>query len=767
MFRFYGTTALACLCFGWADATAQTSATRSVRVVDARSSGPVAEATLTVDGRTVARADSVGVLLIPARHFGARGEIRSFGFVPWRGVLTASAPGSVVQLAPTAAVLQTVRVQSRALGDRGGLQATEVLGADQLAERMAPSVAATIAHLPGVTARTNGPMASQPIIRGLGGDRVLVLEDGLRTGDIATTAPDHAVTIEPATAKRIEVIRGPAGLLYGSNTLGGVVNVVRDDVPRTRVNGVTWNASTYGESVNRGLGSAGRVQGGLGALTWQLDGSGRTASDTRTPGGVALPFTDLDGFDAGVGAAFAGEAGHVGMAAREYRTFYGIPSSFNGVTLPGAHDGGVYVDVRRSSARVDGEWRPQDGVVEAIAVGANGVRFEQSEAEQGGFVGTRFGQLSSSGEAVMRLRSGRHRGAVGVFGAWRDLRADGSFTGTRPAVQRTLALFALDEIALGRVTLLGGVRVDRSVTRPLDSTETLLLRDVRTRAFSAVTGAFGASVALPQGLSLTAQIARAFRPPSVEELFSAGPHLASYAYEVGRPDLAAERGLGVDALLRWQGARGRVELASYAMRISDYITFAPQIDEQTGLPMRDPRLRRYVVYRPQQGDARLFGAEARVVLAPSPRWLLDMSAELPRGTSVGGEPLPSMPAAALRVEARRTIGRFTFGTSLDQRFAQQRVPSAPVAGDATCAVRVVDGEATALPAEFCPTAAATLLGATVSLPLPRAMRGSWPVQLTMTIDNLLDAEWRDPLWRAKQVAPQPGRNVRVAVQVTP
>jgi outer membrane receptor protein involved in Fe transport len=126
-----------------------------------------------------------------------------------------------------------------------------------------------------------------------------------------------------------------------------------------------------------------------------------------------------------------------------------------------------------------------------------------------------------------------------------------------------------------------------------------------------------------------------------------------------------------------------------------------------------------------------------------------------------------MPAASLRTDVRRTFGSLTVGVSVDRRFAQRRVPMAPSDGTTSCLVQVIDGESSALPAEFCPTPAALLLGGTFRAPLPRALRGRWPTVLTLSADNLLDTEWRDPLWRAKQVAPQPGRNVRLAVQVTP
>src|SRR5690606_11183563 len=113
--------------------------------------------------------------------------------------------------------------------------------------------AATIAHVPGISQRYNGPAASQPVIRGMGGDRVLVLEDGQRTGDLSTTAADHAVSIDPVTAQRVEVVRGPAGLMYGSNALGGVINVVREEVPRTLPESVAGTVALQAESVNQGV----------------------------------------------------------------------------------------------------------------------------------------------------------------------------------------------------------------------------------------------------------------------------------------------------------------------------------------------------------------------------------------------------------------------------------------------------------------------------------------------------------------------------------
>jgi iron complex outermembrane recepter protein len=142
------------------------------------------------------------------------------------------------------------------------------------------------------------------VIRGLSGDRVLVLEDGNRTGDIASTASDHAVTIDPLTAERIEVVRGPAGLLYGSNALGGVINVIREDVPRTLPERVTGTASAQGESVNRGFTAGAEVLAPAGPVAVRAGASLRRAGDSRTPLGV-LPSSEMEGYNAGAGLGWA------------------------------------------------------------------------------------------------------------------------------------------------------------------------------------------------------------------------------------------------------------------------------------------------------------------------------------------------------------------------------------------------------------------------------------------------------------------------------
>ncbi len=741
----------------------------SVLVVDAQSQTPVVAVQLTLgeaeqaratgnDGRARFTSLPMGKLTLVARRL---------GYAPLTRVLQLPRDSVVtIQLRASAMSLSAVTVQGAARSD-ATFQPTTVLDGAALDRALGTSIAATLAGEPGITQRTNGPVATAPIIRGLGGDRVLVLEDGLRLGDIATTAPDHAITADAISARRIEVIRGPAGLLYGSNTLGGVINVIREDVPRAPIDRVTGVMSLQGESVTTGVTGGGMAALPVGPLAVRVEGSWRDARSSQTPAGE-LPFTDQQQTDAGVGVSWAGSRGHIGSSVRRFTSEYGVPTSLGGLSLPGAHVGGIYVDLQRTSGRVDGEYRPRSGAVTSISGAANLVSFEQSELERGGFVGTRFGQLSSQGDLVMRYRrSGAlaGQGAVGVFGQWRDMRAAGSFTGTRPAVLRAASVYGYDEMGFDRLRLMGGVRYDAVEIAPLERTPTQLLQDVRDRRFGNWSGSAAATYALPAGITVGTSVASAFRAPAIEELYSAGPHLASFAYEVGNPTLRAERGTGVDLFARVARQRLSAEASLFRNAVTDFIYYAPVQDPRTGLPLRDPRLRRYVVYQAAQAPALLQGAEGRVQVEPVTGWVGDATLSWVQGTRRDTrDPLPAMPPWRGRVQLRRETPRWLASVGADVIGAQTRIPPAPGGVSATCTVvRGGEAEADVLPAELCPTPGATLLNASVGL---RRVIAARLHAITLVLDNVGDVLWRDHLWRAKQVAPQSGRNLRVLYRMT-
>lgn len=611
---------------------------------------------------------------------------------------------------------------------------TTVLDEAELRRQLGSSVAATLANQPGISQRYNGPAASQPVIRGLGGDRVLVLEDGNRTGDIASTSADHAVTIEPLTAERIEVLRGPAGLMYGSNALGGVINIVREEVPRTLPEQISGMVTAQVQSVNSGATAGGSLVGALGHLAVRGELTGRTASDTRTPLGP-LPSSGMNGYNGALGASWIRPDGFVGASVRDYVIEYGVPGTFGGQTIPGAHEGGVDIELRRTAARAEAGLMSGAGPFSAIEWDGQYTRFEQDEIERGGAVGTSFGQLTAASSLTAHHRHEiggvLTEGAIGASGLWQDHRTAGN-SGSEPAQQVSLAGYIFEELGRGPLRVQVGGRYDWIRIDPLEPGSSFA-GDIRRREFGAVSGSVATLYEIRQAIVLGTSLSRAFRTPSIPELFSSGPHLADYSFNIGNPDLEAEYGLGLDVFARLNLEGVNAEVAVYRNWISDYIYYAP-----TG--ELDPRLQRFPVYRAEGDDAMLEGFEGRIQWEALERVVLDATGSYVRGTRTGdAEPLPAIPPLHGSVTARYDERRFFASATVAGTAAQERV-----------------GEFEE------PTPGHTLLH------LGGGFRWSaWGDlhTLTLRVSNATDAVWRDHLSRIRAVAPQPGRSAELLYRV--
>jgi iron complex outermembrane receptor protein len=627
--------------------------------------------------------------------------------------------------------LTAVVINARALGARpaSALAPSIDLAGRDLDRALADNIASTIAGQAGVWQRYNGPAAAQPVVRGLSGNRVLVLEDGQQTGDIAATAADHAITIDPTAARAVELVRGPTGVVFGSNLLGGVINVVREDVPRSRPERMSAVVSSQFQS-NAPGGVAGiSTVAPVGRMVVRMDATARGATDTRTPLGV-LPSTDLRTGHLSAAASVVDSSGYLGGLVREYRSRYGVPSTFNGRSIPGAHVDGVYIDLHRTSFRAEGERVRRSGPVGVIRAELNHVRFVQSEIERGGVVGTQFGQLTSTATLLAHGRSTAPTArTVGITATRRDFAAAGSFTGSRPALQHGLATFFSDAATRGRVQLQWGVRADWTHVNPTDTSPSRLLPQVRRRTFTDVSGALAASAHLTEGMTAGAQLTRAFRAPAVEELYSNGPHLANYAYEIGNPASTAEIGHGIEAFAQLIRPRFTADLATYANAFRGFLYY-----RATG--ELDARFRRYPVYRASQTAALLRGAEARLRARLRPRWSLHGQVSAVDGRTDAGQPLPAMPPLQWTAETEFTGRGWSAALGGEGAGAQQRVDVVEL-----------------------PTGAYALVTARVVL---ERQRGVVLHRMVFSVRNLSDVSWRDHLSRVRAVAPQPGRNLQVS-----
>lgn len=611
------------------------------------------------------------------------------------------------------------------LGDRS-VRPANVVSAQELTRKLDVTLASTLAHEPGLAVTSVGPATARPVIRGLGGDRVLVLEDGGRVGDLSSTSGDHAVAVEPLTAQRIEVVRGPSALLYGSNAIGGVINVIREEVPSTAPERPTGVVSVQGQSVNRGWAAGAMAHGAMGEYALRGEASHRDASDLRTPAGV-LDNTGLRSTTLGAGASRVAGWGHAGVAYRFYDNVYGIPGGF-----VGSHPEGVEIEMRRHSIQGEAHLRRPAGPFDGFDVRGRYTHYHHTELEAPGIVGTEFGLLTASGEVLGRHGEfgALHNGAIGVRVQWRDYAAGGS-TATPPAREWSASGFVLEEVEAGRLTLQGGLRYDWHRVEPLDTMVELDIGDVRTRSFGSVSGSLGALVTVSPVVSIGASVARAYRTPDFAELFSQGPHLAAYSFEVGNPDLAAETGLGLDIFARLSAARFRAEIAAFRNRLDNYIHYRPTgATSPTGLP----------IYQAAGADAVLTGAEATATVEPVRRIAVSGTVSYVRGTLLGEDrPLPAMPPLRGHVTVRYERPGWFIGTTVQRTAAQERVGEFETA-----------------------TPGYTLLDVDAGY---RWQAFGRVQSVTLKLDNLLDEAVHDHLSRVKDLMPGPGRGASLIYRV--
>lgn len=753
--RFLRLVALAALLLPGREVLAQQSTVRlDGIVVDSASGAPISGATVRIvelnrderthgDGTFEFHRVPAGRYTLIARRPGHR-----MGGVTVDVRAGSPPPRIRITLAPATVTLSAV-VVTGAVSERSRddvLSPTSVLANGALDRALDGSLATTVEQQAGVAVTSVGPATAKPVVRGLSGDRVLVLEDGQRPGDMSATSGDHAIAIEAITARQVEVVRGPMSLLYGSSALGGVVNVVRDEVPTTLPEHPHGTLLTQAGSANSGLAVAGSGVTALGSLALRAEASVRDASDLRTPLG-RLENTGLRSYGASTGAAWVLEDGHVGGAYRFYDSRYGIPGGF-----VGSHPEGVDVRVRRHALRGEGVWRPHARVRELRAT-VQLSDFMQEELEKSGEIGTAFVQRIASGEVIAQTGGVGpfNSGAIGVRGQVREVLL-GGVTRTPDTDDQSFAAFVVQEYATGPWRLQGGLRYDHARFDPRGEVHIHVGDEEiesRPRTFGALSGSLGAIVELRDGIRLGANVSRAFRTPDYNELYSDGPHLAAYSYDVGNPSLEEETGVGVDVFLRVTRPSWRGEIAAFRNDLRNYV-----FPRNTGAVARQGNrpLFQYV-----GRDAVLQGVEGDLHLELAPRWSLEATASYVRGTLESrGDFVPASDDPGTLVPASRDLPLMPpLNGQVTVRYEGERWFGGVGTRMAARQERIGDFET--------PTAGYALLDLQAGVKVPV---GAGMHSITLRLDNVLDQEYRSHLSRTKSVIPEVGFNAQLLYRWT-
>ncbi len=670
---------------------------------------------------------------IPEGTYGV--SVRALGYLPRviRMTLRGSAATLEVRLQRTVVELPGIQTTATPLGTSllESPQPLSVLQGDALVASQAASLGAVLEGLPGLRNSSTGSGIGKPVIRGLSSNRVLILDNGQRV-ETQQWGDEHAPNVETATAERIEVIRGPASVLYGSDALGGVINVVQRELPDATGRSGFLRGTASSSYATNGKAPDGSLllEGAQGAVGFRGTITARRQDDVSTPTGP-LANSGL-GMTGGSGALGVRGAWGSVTANVNHRTerleIHEDPLEEPGATpfqRIGATRGMVTANIALGGARLE------------VDLGAE--RNRRREFEERGSEDVALGLLATTLTANVHLHQSFGTGVAGVVGV-SAMRADFEKFGAETLIPNNrgdnAGLYAFAQMDRGAWQFTGGARYDaRKLTNEADAELGLAAGE---RTYAALTGNVGALYRLSEPLALVANVGRGFRAPSPFELFSNGVHEGTIRFEVGDPTLDNETSLNVDLALRAQSGSVQGEVGVFRNAIQNYIYPNPsgETDPESG----------FRIYEVAQGDALLTGVEASLEYHPR-AWLhLRAGGDYTRGQNTTLDiPLafvaPMRVNGAVRVEGQGTTALaqpyLEFG--LEHNARQSRLDPDDVAPDAYTLASLQGGG--------------------------RVTVGRQTLRLDLQVRNLFDTTYRTFLSRYKFYANDPGRNVVVRVGV--
>jgi len=568
----------------------------------------------------------------------------------------------------------TIVITGNPLGRDELAQPTSVLSGDGLTVRRAGTLGETLDGLPGVSSTWFGPNASRPVIRGLDGDRVRMLDNGGASVDASNLSFDHAVAIDPLAVERIEVLRGPAALMYGGNATGGVVNSIDNRIPRAPLPAFAGRTEVrFGGAASERSGAA-VLEGGAGAFAWHADGFKRRTDDLSVPlytpivdGEALAPTTRVrnsasDSQGGALGGSWVDDRGFFGASLDTYRNHYGT------VAEPD-----VFIRMQRDRLAVAGERRGLGGWFPQLSLQASHTRYEHQEVEGSGEVGTTFKSRGND----LRIEAqhaaiGPISGAIGLQSETLQFSALGEEAFVPDTNTRSNALFMLETMKAGPLQLSAGLRREQVAVRSdgdAPGATEARFGSAEERRFAPSSASLGAVWPAGSGWQFTASLGHTERAPAYYELYANGLHVATAAFERGDTTLGVERSRNGEIGAAWTRGADSVKLNLFETRFSRFISLEATGAEIDGAPE----------YAFHAVRARMRGAEldGRWRIAEQP-WTLDLTGglDLVRGDNLDdGQPLPRVAPMRLRAGLEGGQGPWRAGVGLRHADAQDRVPA--------------------------------------------------------------------------------------------
>jgi iron complex outermembrane recepter protein len=690
-------------------------------------------------------------------------RVRALGFTPdaQRVDLRSADRLLTVHLEVATTVLSEVAVRADTAADRlSRVAATSSLDAAALAASRGQTLGETIKNLPGVAVIQFGPSIAKPVIRGLNSQRVLVMNGGLRQED-QQWGTEHAPNIDSFDADAVTVVRGAATVLYGPDALGGVVRVDRAAVPdagglRGDLQLNTFSNSRQG-ALSLGVQGADLSLPGIGTTGYRLRLTSRVAGNAAAPD-YFLSNTGFRELNGSLALGVARPWGYTDVQVSRFSTELGVlrqahVGNFDDLqramtTAP--RDSAFSYRIGRPNQRVEHTTlrtrtvveRPGDAELEVVY----GLQYNhRREYDNHGPLRFRnepaFNLKLFTNSLDVRYTHGRWRGWRGTVGT--SAIAQGNQTLGKAFLIPGFnlwqgALYAQEELGLGRLSITTGVRGDAISQTTLRFEDAGIRSPAGTKSWRNLSGSLGAAYLLRDGLDVSLRVARAWRPPTVNERYAQGVHHGTAQYELGLPDLRHEASLGLESTARYRTATLQVDLAAYSNRVDNFIFLQPTDPVFT---IRGA----FPGFRYAQADARLRGVELATAWSPIARLQLLTNSTLVRGANrLTGEPLFDMPADRATLSVRTTgqrarLGNWFLGAGALLVRQQDGVPEGTVYMLPTAGYALMQLEAG--------SSGMRLLGRRADL--------------SLSVNNALDTRYRDYLSRYRLFVDDAGRDVVV------
>ncbi|MBJ9976001.1 TonB-dependent receptor [Pseudomonas sp. S75] len=648
----------------------------------------------------------------------------------------ASSPGQALELAPQV-------ITANPLGNSQLAAPSTVLEGDALLQQQQGSLGETLNKQPGVASTWFGPGASRPVIRGMDGDRIRLLRNGVGALDASSLSYDHAVPLDPVNVDRIEIVRGPAALLYGGNAIGGVINTFDNRIPDSPIDGIHGAGELRYGGADTTRSSAGKLEAGDGTFALHLDANSRQFNDLRIPG-YARSSRVRDADDAGskhrlensdgrqdggaIGGSYQWDHGYAGLSYSRYDGNYGS------VAEPG-----VRLDMEQDHYAFASELRDLEGLFSSIKVDAGYTEYKHREIEDGE-VGTTF--KNKGYEARIEARHQPIGPVEGVVGAQVN-RSEFSALGEEAFVPQTdtdsLALFMLEQWqATERLNLSLGARLEHTRVDPDSQGNERFVHADGTDSFNAWSLSSGAVYQLDSVWALAANLGYTERAPTFYELYANGAHVATGTYEVGDADLNKEKAISGDLALRFDNGTHKGSVGVFYSHFRNYIGLIGSGVEREGEDEDDliPE------YRYTGVRARFYGIEAqdhwKLLENRYGRFALELSGDYTRAKNLDtGEPLPRIAPLRVNTGLLWELDRWQARVDVQHASAQHRKPANETSTDGY-----------------------TTLGASVGY---RFDIGQSQWLAFVRGENLTDQTVRYASSILRDIAPAPGRSVEVGL----